>query len=77
MERKHRKCERCRELVVSRLGIGRAQVLPHSNLLVVFAKQLLADCVAVLGDDADEPVDVLGMVSNELRELLHLRFEMF
>jgi hypothetical protein len=52
-------------------------VLPHSDLLVVFTKQLLADCVTVLGDDADQPVNVLGMVSNELRELLHLGFEMF
>jgi hypothetical protein len=44
---------------------------------MMLAQQLLADGVPVFGNDPDEAVDILRVISNEFGEFLHLRFEMF
>ena len=58
-------------------GIGRTQVLAHPHLLMMLPQQLLADRVAVLGNDPDQAIDIFRMVPNQFGEFLHLRLEMF
>ena len=58
-------------------GVGCTQVLAHPYLLLMLPQQVLADRVAVLGDDPDQAVDIFRMVPNQLGEFLHLRLKMF
>ena len=61
----------------TRFGIGSTQVLAHPHLLMMLPQQLLADRVAVFGNDPDQAVDIFRMVPNQFGEFLHLRLEMF
>jgi len=47
-------------------------MFPHADLFVVFAQQLLADRIAVLGNDPHQAVDILRMIPNEFGKFLHL-----
>ena len=39
-------------------------------------QQLLTDRIPVFGNDPDQAVNILGVVSNQFGEFLHLRFKM-
>jgi hypothetical protein len=48
---------------------------PH--LLVVLAQQLSPNDIAILGNDADQSIDILRMFTDQFGQLLHLTLKMF
>jgi hypothetical protein len=49
----------------------------HPHLLVMFAEQLSANHVPIFADDPDEPIDIFGVLANQLGEFLQLPFHPF
>jgi len=49
-------------------------MFPDTHLFVMFSEQLSPNGVAVLCHNADKPVDILGMITDQLGQLLQLSF---
>jgi hypothetical protein len=53
-------------------GVGIPQMLSDSDFFMMFAEQLSANHIPILGDDSDQPVHILRMLSNQLGQFLQL-----
>jgi hypothetical protein len=53
------------------------KVLPHSNFFMMLPKQLPADHILVLGDNANQPIHIFSMVSYQFGQLLYLLLQLF
>ncbi len=52
-------------------------MLADPNLLMVLTQELTPNDISILGHNAHQPIDILGMLTNQLRQLRHLAFKMF
>jgi hypothetical protein len=52
-------------------------MFPYPNLLVMFAKQLLANHILVLSHDPNQSIHIFRMITHQFRQLLDLFFQLF
>ena len=52
-------------------------MLAHPDLLMMFAKQLLANHILVLGHDPDQSIHIFRMITHQLGQLLDLLLQLF